>query len=221
MKKNQEQIIIIGLGKFGMSMAQEFSKYDCDVMAIDKSEKLVMAVAPYVTTSARVDAIDKDALESLGIRNFDVAIIGMGDDLESSIMVALTLKEFGVPYIIAKSRDNVHTRLLNMIGVDKVVQPEQDSAIRVAKGIMHKHLVKQLEFSKDYSIVEVQASEKWVGKKLNELALRQKHEMNVICIKKNDEEKTIFPSAEYVIEKNDNLMVIAPNKEIEKMSSWM
>ena len=201
MKKNQEQIIIIGLGKFGMSMAQELSKYDCDVMAIDKSEKLVMSVAPYVTTSARVDAIDKDALESLGIKNFDVAIIGMGDNLESSIMIALTLKEFGVPYIIAKSRDDMHTRLLNMIGVNKVVQPEQDSAIRVARGIMHKHLVKHLEFSKDYSIVEIQASERWIGKRLSELALRQKHEMNIICVKKMMKKKLFFHRQNILLKK--------------------
>lgn len=220
MKTQTKQIIIIGLGKFGMSAAKALAKYDCEVMAIDESSNLVDEVASYVTHAAKVNAMDKEALLDLGIKNFDTAIIGIGDDLEASIMIALTLKELEVPYIIAKSRDDMHTRLLTMIGVDRVVQPEQEMAVRMVNTLMHKHLVEKLEFSKDYSIVEMKAHSNWVGKKLSELALRAKHHINVICIKKEPEDTTVFPTADYEIEATDNIMMIAPNKELDKMGYW-
>ena len=105
MKKEKEQILIIGLGKFGMNVAKELSQYDVEVMAIDESSELVDEASKYVTHAARVDAEDIEALRKLGIREFDVAIIGIGDNIESSLMIALTLKELNIPYIIAKSRD--------------------------------------------------------------------------------------------------------------------
>lgn len=220
MNKVNQQILIVGLGKFGMSLAEQLSKYDCDVMAIDNSYESVDAVGQYVTKAVKADAMDINALKEIGVNNFDIVILGIGDNLESSIMIALMLKELGAKYIIAKSRDDMHTRLLTMIGVDKIVQPERDSAIRLVRGLVHKNLVERMEFSKDYSIVEVSATDKWIGKALRELALRQKHNLNIICIKKTNEETTIFPTADYVIKEDDNLMVIAPNKDIEKMG-WM
>ena len=220
MKKDNNQIIVIGLGRFGMAVAKALAKYDCDVLAVDKSSSLVDEVAPYVTHAATVNAIEKESLIELGINNFDTAIISIGDDLESSIMIALVLKELEVPYIIAKSRDEMHTRLLTMIGVDKVIQPERDMATRVVEGLMHKNLVERMEFSKDYSIVELKPHEAWKGKKLSELALRAKYSINIICVKKDSTGETLFPKADYVIGDNDNLMVIAPNKELDKMSHW-
>ncbi len=214
MKKEREQILIIGLGKFGMSVARTLSEYDCDVMAIDESAELVDKVSEFVTHSARVDAGDVDALKELGVSNFDTAIIGVGDDLEASIMIALTLKELKVPYIIAKSRDDVHTKLLTMIGVDKVVQPERDIGIRVAKTLMHKNLIEQMEVGKEYSIVEIETPREWIGSRLNQLNVRPKYNINILCIEKPDN-RIIIPVADYEIEEGDNLMLIAPNKELE------
>lgn len=214
MKKEREQILIIGLGKFGMSVARTLSQYDCDVMAIDESAELVDKVSEFVTHSARVDAGDVDALKELGVSNFDTAIIGVGDDLEASIMIALTLKELKVPYIIAKSRDDVHTKLLTMIGVDKVVQPERDIGIRVAKTLMHKNLIEQMEVGKEYSIVEIETPREWIGSRLNQLNVRPKYNINILCIEKPDN-RIIIPVADYEIEEGDNLMLIAPNKELE------
>lgn len=214
MKKEREQILIIGLGKFGMSVARTLSEYDCDVMAIDESAELVDKVSEFVTHSARVDAGDVDALKELGVSNFDTAIIGVGDDLEASIMIALTLKELKVPYIIAKSRDDVHTKLLTMIGVDKVVQPERDIGIRVAKTLMHKNLIEQMEVGKEYSIVEIETPREWIGSRLNQLNVRPKYNINILCVEKPDN-RIIIPVADYEIEEGDNLMLIAPNKELE------
>lgn len=214
MKKEKKQILIIGLGKFGMSVAKELSKYDCEVLAVDESSDLVDEVAEYVTHAARIDAGDINALKKLGIHTFDVAIIGIGDNLESSIMIALSLKELEVPYIIAKSRDEKHTRLLNMIGVDKVVEPEKDAGVRIAKSIMHKSIIERVEFGKEYSVIEIETPDEWVGMSLNRLNVRPKYNINIVCVEKSDG-KVIIPMANYVIEEKDNLMIISPNKELE------
>ena len=214
MKKDKKQILIIGLGKFGMSVAKTLSGYDCEVMAIDDSQELVDKVSEYVTHAARVDASDVEALKALGVKNFDIAIIGIGDDLESSIMIALILKELNMPYIVAKSRDDIHAKLLTMIGVDKVVQPERDIGVRIAKTLMHKNVIERMEVGKDYSIVEIETPKEWIGSRLNQLTVRPKHNINILCIEKEDK-KILIPTAEYVIEQGDNLMIIAPNKELE------
>ena len=214
MKKEKEQILIIGLGKFGMSVAKELSKYDAEVMAVDESSELVDEVSKYVTHAAKIDAGDIEALKKLGIHTFDVAIIGIGDNLESSIMIALTLKELNVPYIIAKSRDEKHTRLLNMIGVDKVVQPEKDAGVRIAKSLMHKSIIDRVEFGKEYSVIEIETPDEWIGTALNRLNVRAKHGINIVCVEKKDG-KVVIPAADYVIEERDNLMLIVPNKELE------
>ncbi len=214
MKKDKEQILIIGLGKFGMNVAKELSKYDVEVMAIDESSELVDEASKYVTHAARVDAEDIEALRKLGIREFDVAIIGIGDNIESSLMIALTLKELNIPYIIAKSRDKKHTSLLNMIGVDKVIQPEKDAGVRIAKSLMHKSIIERVEFGKEHSVVEIETPKEWIGAALNRLNVRAKYGINIVCVKKQDG-KVLIPAADYVIEEKDNLMLITPNKEIE------
>lgn len=214
MRKEKEQILIIGLGKFGMSVAKELSKYNAEVLAIDESSELVDEVAKYVTHAARVNAGDIDALKKLGVSNFDIAVIGIGDNLEASIMIALTLKELNVPYIIAKARDEIHARLLTMIGVDKVIQPEKDVGSRIAKTLMHKNIIERIEFGKEYSVVEVETPLEWVGSPLNRLNVRAKHGINIVCVEKTDG-KVIIPTADYIIEEKDNLMIISPNKELE------
>ncbi|MBQ9314430.1 MAG: TrkA family potassium uptake protein [Clostridia bacterium] len=214
MKRETQQILIIGLGRFGMSLAHALSNYDCEVMAIDNNSELVDDVSEYVTHAAKVDATDLNALKELGVTNFDIAIIGIGDNLEASIMIALTLKELNVPYIVAKSRDDIHAKLLTMIGVDKVVQPEKDIGTRLAKTLMHKNVIERMEVGKEYSIAEVETPREWIGSRLNQLNIRPKYNINVLCVEKKDK-KILIPSADYAIEEGDNIMLIAPNKELE------
>ena len=129
-------------------------------------------------------------------------------------MISLTLKELNVPYIIAKARDEVHAKLLTMIGVDRVVQPEKDVGTRIAKSIMHKSIIERVEFGKEYSVVEIETPEEWVGTAVNRLNIRPKYNINIVCVEKKDG-KVIIPMADYVIEEHDNLMLISPNKELE------
>lgn len=217
MKKELEQIAIIGLGKFGMSVAKLLSKYNYDVLAIDESDVLVEEAVPYVTRAIKLNAIDAEALKAVGIKNFDIAVVGIGDNIESSLMIALTLKEFGIPNIIAKARDEKHAKLLEMIGVNKTVQPEIDSAIRLVNTMTTKYIKDKMELGKDHSMVEIETPKLWVGKTFSELALRQKHSINVVCVKRG--EKVIFPTANYKLEENDTLLVMASNKELEILDS--
>lgn len=217
MKSDLKQIVIIGLGKFGMSVAKLLSKYDYDVLAIDDSESLIEEVVPFVTRAIKLNALDSEALKSVGIKNFDIAIIGIGDNIESSLMIALTLKELAIPNIIAKSRDEKHTKLLEMIGVNKIVQPEIDSAIRLVNTLTTTYIKDKMELSKDYSMIEIETPKIWVGKSFSELALRQKHSINVVCVKRNSE--VIFPTANYKLDENDLLLVMASNKELGILDS--
>lgn len=215
MKKDLEQIAIIGLGKFGMTVAKGLSNVDCDVLAIDCDESLVEGAMPYVTKAVQINALDSDALEACGVQNFDIAIIGIGDNIESSIMVALSLKELGVPKIVAKARDEKHAKLLEMIGVNKIVQPEIDSAIKLVNSITTKYVLDKIELSKEYSLIEITAPTEWVSKSFGDLALRQKHSFNVVCVKREGE--VVFPTASTVVNEGDRLMLMASEKSLESL----
>lgn len=217
MRNDLKQIVIIGLGKFGMSVAKLLSKYNYDVLAIDDQESLIEEVVPFVTRAIKLNALDSEALKSVGIKNFDIAIIGIGDNIESSLMIALTLKELGIPNIIAKSRDEKHTKLLEMIGVNKIVQPEIDSAVRLVNTLTTTYIKDRMELSKDYSMIEIETPKIWIGKSFSELALRQKHSINVVCVKRDGE--VVFPTANYKLDENDLLLVMASNKELGILDS--
>lgn len=212
MKKGLEQIVIIGLGKFGMSVAKLLSRYNYDVLAIDDSDSLIEEAIPYVTRAIKLNAADTEALKAVGIANFDIAIVGIGDNIESSLMISLTLKEFGIPFIVSKARDEKHAKLLEMIGVNKIVQPEIDSAIRLTNTLATKYVHEKIDLGKEYSIVEIEAPTAWIGHTFAELTLRQKYSINVVCVKKGED--VIFPMANYRLEEKDCLLIMASNEEL-------
>ncbi len=215
MKKQLEQIAVIGLGKFGMTVVKALSNYDCDVLAIDSDEALVEEALPFVTKAVQINALEADALEACGINNFDTAIIGIGDNIESSLMVALTLKDLGVSNIVAKARDEKHAKLLEMIGVNKIVQPEIDSALKLVNSLTSKYIIEKTGLSKEFSMVEIEAPKSWISKNFGELALRQQYSFNIICVKRKEE--VIFPTATTVVQEGDTLMLVAPDKNLESL----
>ena len=215
MKKKLEQIAIIGLGKFGMTVAKGLSNYDGDVLAIDNDEALVEEAVPFVTKAVQINALEADVLEACGLKDFDIAIIGIGDNIESSLMVALTLKDLGVPKIVAKARDEKHAKLLEMIGVTRIVQPEIDSALKLVNTITTKYIVDKTELGKDFSMVEIEAPKAWMSKNFGELALRQKYSFNIICVKRGED--VVFPTANTVVQEGDTLMLMAPDKNLEAL----
>ena len=171
-----KQFVIIGLGRFGSSIAKTLYSLGNDVLAIDKDEDIVQEIADSVTHAVQLDATDENALRALGIRNFDVAVVTIGDNIQSSIMATLLVKELGVKYIIAKGHSDLHAKVLYKIGADRVVLPEKDMGVRVAHNLVSANILDYIELSEDYSVMEIQVLDEWSGKTLNELRLRSKME---------------------------------------------
>ena len=171
---SNKQFVIIGLGRFGSSIAKTLYSLGNDVLAIDKDEDVVQEIADNVTHAVQLDATDENALKSLGIRNFDVAVVTIGDNIQSSIMATLLVKELGVKYIIAKGHSDLHAKVLYKIGADRVVLPEKDMGIRVAHNLVSSNILDYIELSEDYSVMEIQVLDEWSGKTLNELKIRRR-----------------------------------------------
>lgn len=208
---SKKQFVVIGLGRFGSAIATTLYSLGNDVLVIDKNEDLIQDIASEVTHAVQADATDENALKSLGIRNFDVAIISIGGDIQSSVMATLLLRELGVKYIIAKGNGELHAKVLYKIGADRVVLPEKDMGVRVAHNIISSSILDYIELSSDYSIMEVKAFEDWVGKDLKSLNLRKKYGINVIAIK-NGEKINLNPAADDKVCK-DNVIVAIGSAE--------
>ncbi len=208
---SKKQFVVIGLGRFGSSIATTLYSLGNDVLVIDKNEDLIQDIASEVTHAVQADATDENALKALGIRNFDVAIISIGGDIQSSVMATLIVRELGVKYIIAKGNGELHAKVLYKIGADRVVLPEKDMGVRVAHNIISSSILDYIELSSDYSIMEVKAFKDWVGKDLKSLDLRKKYGINVIAIKKG-EKINLNPAADDIVCK-DNVIVAIGSKE--------
>ncbi|MDI3534561.1 MAG: trk/ktr system potassium uptake protein [Thermosediminibacterales bacterium] len=215
-----KQFAVIGLGRFGSSIARTLYSLGYDVLGIDSDEDKIQAMTNSVTHAVTADATDESALKALGIRNFDVVVVSIGQDIQSSILVTLMIKELGVNYVVAKAQNELHGKVLYKIGADRVVFPERDMGIRVAHNLVSSNILDYIELAPDFSIVEVAAVPSWYGKSLKELNLRVKYGVNVMAIK-NGGEVNISPGAEDVVKEGDVLLVVGSNenlKKIEKLS---
>lgn len=211
-----KQFVVIGLGRFGMSVAQTLYSLEHDVLAIDRNEDLVQDISDSVTHAVQMDATDEAALKTLGIRNFDVAVITIGTNIQDSVMVTLLVKELGVKYIIAKANSELHAKVLKKIGADRVILPEKDMGVRVAHNLVSSNILDYIELSPDYSIMEIEAPDEWTDKTLKDLNLRSKYGINVMAIKRNDE-INISPSALDLIESKDIIVAIGSSEELSKL----
>ncbi|TCX48920.1 TrkA family potassium uptake protein [Dehalobacter sp. 14DCB1] len=215
--KKDKQFVVVGVGRFGESVATSLYKAGHEVLVIDNSEKAIQDIADRVTHAIQLDARDEEALKRLGIRNFDVAIVAIGDDIQSNILVSVILKELGVKRVVAKAKDALHGRVLEKIGVDRIVYPERDMGIRVAHNITSTNdLLDYIELSPDYSIIEVYAPKEFMDKTLGKLNLRAKYQVSVIAIK-SAEEIIAAPGAEALIKQGDILVVIGSNQAISNL----
>lgn len=212
----KKQFIVIGLGRFGTSVAKTLYQLGHDVLAVDVNEERVHDIAESVTHSLQTDVTDEENLRSLGINNFDVAVIGIGVDMQDSIMITLLVKEIGVKYVIAKANSDLHAKILYKIGADKVVFPERDTGVRVAHDIVGTNILDYIELSSEYSLAEIMATREWYDKTLGELNMRAKYGINVVAIKRQDD-IDIAPSSEYKIIKGDIIVAIGKYKNLNKL----
>ncbi|MCL4516617.1 MAG: TrkA family potassium uptake protein [Firmicutes bacterium] len=211
-----KQFAVIGLGRFGSSVARTLYSMGYDVLAVDSDEAKVQEMADEVTHAVQADATDEEVLKSLGIRNFDVAVVSIGTDVQASIMATLVLKELGVPYIVAKALNVLHGKVLEKIGADRVVYPERDMGIRVANNLVSANMLDYIELAPGYSIVEFVASREFVGKTLRQLGFRAKYGINIMAIKRGDEIQ-VSPGAEDKVQGNDILIAMGPDEQLEAL----
>ncbi|EPS47149.1 TrkA family potassium uptake protein [Clostridium botulinum CFSAN002367] len=187
-----------------------------DVLAIDSSDDIVQSISDSVTHSVQMNATDENSLRALGIRNFDVAVITIGSDIQASTMATLLVKEMGVKYIIAKANTEIHAKVLYKIGADRVVFPERDMGVRVAHNLVSTNILDYIELSPNYSIAEIVIPKIWHGKTLNELNIRANYGINVVALKRG-EEINVSPVAEDTIESGDIIVAIGSEEDLTKV----
>lgn len=213
---NKKQFVVIGLGRFGKSVARTLSSLGKDVLGIDLIESEVQAVANEITHAVQADARDEETLKTLGVRNFDVGIVAIGEDLESNILITVMLKELGIDYVVVKAQNSLHGTVLEKLGVDKVIYPEKDMGVRLAHNLVTSNVMDFIELSPNYGVVEIVAPAKFTNKSLGELNLRAKYGINVITIKKGTD-IVIAPGADALIEEKDVLIIVTKTEVLEKL----
>ncbi|ARK31536.1 potassium channel family protein [Halalkalibacter krulwichiae] len=211
----KKQFAVIGLGRFGSSVCKELYKQGHQVLAIDSNEEKVNEMTRYSTHSAIANATDEKALQSLGIRNFDYVVVAISGDIQSSILCTLVLKEFGVENVWVKAQNYYHQRVLEKIGADRIVHPEQDMGIRIAQHLTSEKIVDYIELSADYSIVELIATNKVAKKSLIDLDIRAKYGCTILGIKRG-EDINIAPTPTDHIERDDILIVIGHKNDLKR-----
>ncbi|MFZ2258714.1 MAG: TrkA family potassium uptake protein [Clostridiaceae bacterium] len=214
-----KQFVLIGLGQFGISVAETLSSLGQDVLAVDKDELVIQEIADKVTHAVQMDATDEHALRTLGVRNFDVAVVTVGSNIQASIMITLLLREAGVKYIICKGQSELHKKVLLKIGADRVVLPEKDMGIRVAHNLVSPKLVDFLEISNDYQIIEIKSPKEWIGKSLKELNIRGKYGITVVAIRMGNKELNISPNADVIIPENSLIVAVGSTEAFDMLTS--
>ena len=176
---------VIGLGRFGYSVAETMVKKGCEVLAIDHEESKIQSISEIATFAVQCDATDERALKAVSTQNVDVAIVSIGENIEASILIVQTLKEMGVKSIIAKAVANIHGKILKNLGVTEVIYPERDAAIRLAHRLVSPKVLEYVELTPGYSIEEVSVPNKFSGLQIGEAKIREHHHLNIIGIKKH------------------------------------
>jgi len=207
---------VLGLGRFGSSVARELSEIGYEVVAVDKDSERVQDVADVVVQAVQADTTDERALEKMGIKNVDVAIVSIGQDVQASILTTLQLKSMGVKKVWAKAQNELHGRVLEKVGADRVVYPERDMGVRVAHSLVSVNLLDYIEVAPDYSIAETIVPQRFANKTLGEIDLRKNYGINVLVVKRG-EGLNISPGATDMLMEGDVLIVIGPRNQLDRL----
>lgn len=213
-----KQFVVIGCGRFGQSVAIKLAELGSEVMVVDDNEEIIQSLSDKVTYAVQADATDENALKALGIRNFDVAIVTIGSDIQSSILVTLMVKELGVKHIVAKAQNPAHAKVLYKIGANRVVFPEKEMGVKIAKSLVSSNVLDLIDLAPEYSIVEIKMKEDWIGKSLVDINMRRQYQVSVIAIKRSDE-LDINVEPDRILMKNDVLVIVGNNSDIKKIET--
>ena len=213
----RKTIGIIGLGRFGGTLAKQVAALGHEVCGIDIEEKVVQKYTPFLTHSLVADFSDEDTIRSLHLQEFDVVVIAIGDDLKAKLLTAMVLKELKAPYVVAKACSHMESKLLERVGVDLVIFPEMNMADRLAQMLTREYIVDYFQLSQDIGLVEMNTPQFMVGHSLLELGLRSRYGVNVVAIKRQ-KEVLAPPDPKEPLSEEDMLILIGRNEDITKVS---
>ena len=218
MSKNnkQKQYIVVGLGRFGRAIAETLCQDGAEVLGVDCKMDMVERMRDELTQTIQMDAMDRDALETLGVQDFDIVFATMGSDIRASGTIVLLLKELGARRVIAKAHDEFHGRMLEKLGADQVLFPERDMGRRVAHSLISGTVIEFMELSTRYSMAEIRPKPEWIGKTLKELAMRSRMDINVVAIRSGDAVNAM-PQPETRISEGDVMLVVINENALKKM----
>lgn len=212
----RKSIAVLGLGKFGRSVARNLMKGGAEVLAVDKNEDLVREIAEEVTCAVCADISDQEVMHSIGLEDMDAAVIATAEHLDAGVMALMIAKEIGVPYILAKADGKLKGEILTRVGADEIVYPEEEMGTGVANNLLGGPIMDLFDLSFDTSIVKIPVHKTWTGKSLAEIDFRGKYHINVIAIESNREIDGA-PNPTEPLNKNDKLIVIGKKDYLERL----
>ncbi|MFC4353909.1 potassium channel family protein [Chryseomicrobium palamuruense] len=209
---------VFGLGRFGGSLVKELVAMDQEVLAVDIDPEKVDYYSNYATHAVVASGYDEKALRALGVRNIDHAFVSFGEDIQSSVLTTMVLKELGVPKVWSKAHDENHGKILEKIGADRVIHPERDMARRITHNLHSSKIIDFIELSSSFSIAEIRVTDRLIGKRLSELDLQRKFNVNFVALQRGQETILSFSEDEQIKEE-DLLVVIGKNEDIERFDT--
>jgi len=214
-----KNIAVIGLSSFGFYLCESLSSHGFNIMAIDVVEDLVNKVKPFVRKAVVGDARDKTFLMQLGIADFDMVIISMGSQIDTSILVTLFMKELEIEEIIAKASSEDHAKILNKIGATRIVFPERDMAKRMAHTLASPNFLEFIPLTDGFSLIEISPPKQWMGKKLKELELTKKYKIQISMIREIVPTRVVIPDGDFVLKDSDILYIIGDNENLGSLQT--
>ena len=213
--EEMKSVLLIGLGRFGRHMAQKLHDLHHEVLAVDKDEERVNNALPFVTNAQIGDGTNEQFIASLGVRNFDLCVVGIGDNFQSSLETTALLKEYGAPFVVARATRDVHAKFLLRNGADQVVYPEKEMAIRAAVKYSSDNVFDYIELTGDYSIYEVPVPRPWIGKSLIQLSVRTKYHISVMALRRGTQLDPL-PRPDHVFQEDETMLILGANKDLNK-----
>jgi trk system potassium uptake protein TrkA len=215
----RKSFAVIGMGRFGQSVVEELIKKEVDVLVIDKDPVKIAKMSKIATHAVTLDTTDVQALKEVGISSIDHVVVAIGKDLQNSILTTLILKDLGVEKVTVKVQNDNHAKVVNKLGADEIIQPEQQSGKRLASKIVSDNVLDYIDLNESHSFIVVYATKKIIDSTIINLDVRNKFKINVVAVRRNGD--ILIPTADTVIEEKDQLLLIGSNVDLDKFNAWL
>lgn len=213
-----KNILVIGLGRYGTHLARKMQELGNDVMIVDKDEETIEELAPIFTDSYIGDCTNEGVVRSLGVNNFDICFVCIGENFQSSLEITALLKDMKAKYVVSKANRDIQARFLKSVGADEVIYPEREIAEKLAVRFNADNVYDYIQLTDEYSIFEIPVVSSWIGKSVLQVNVRREHKINIIAIKHGEVLKPL-PGGDYVFSNDDHLVVIGKSSDVFKLTS--